>query len=58
MDTSTILLNIDLAAGTSAVVALAMIVVPNIDRIRSFRRALLRRPVRPVREQRVMADYK
>ena len=56
MDTTAILLNIDLAAGTTALVALGMVVVPNMDRIRAFRRVLTHRPVRHVREQRRMAD--
>lgn len=55
MTTGTILLNIDLAAGTSALVALGMLVVPNIDRIRAFRRGFMRRPARHVREQGVIA---
>ena len=45
MITATILLNIDLAAGTAALVAIAMVALPNIDRIRAFRRLLTRRPV-------------
>ena len=44
MTTATILLNIDLAAGTTALVALGMLAVPNIDRINALRRALTRRP--------------
>ncbi len=43
MTTADILLNIDLAGGTALVAALAMIVVPNLDRIRDARRALTRR---------------
>jgi hypothetical protein len=53
MNTAEILLNIDLAAGTTALVALGMVVVPNIDRIRAFRRALTRRPARRVLERRL-----
>jgi hypothetical protein len=56
MTNGTILLNIDLATGTSALVALGMLVVPNIDRIRAFRRAISRRPVRQVWERRRVAD--
>lgn len=56
MNTATILLNIDLAAGTAALVAIAMVARPNIDRIRAFRRLLTRRPVLHAREQRLVAD--
>ena len=56
MTTASILLNIDLAAGTSAVVAIAMFAVPNLDRLRTFRRLLARRPVRREREQRLAAS--
>jgi hypothetical protein len=56
MDTATLLLNLDLAAGTTALVAIGMIAVPNMDRIRAFRRALTRRPVRRAREQRLAAN--
>jgi hypothetical protein len=52
MNTGTILLNIDLATGTSALVALGMLVVPNIDRIRAFRLALTRRSAPHVGELR------
>jgi hypothetical protein len=52
MNTADILLNIDLAAGTTALVALGMGVVPNIDRIRTFRRVVIRRPARRVQERR------
>jgi hypothetical protein len=55
MTTGTILMNIDLAVGTSVVVALAMLAVPNADRLRAFRRLLTRRPVRRGREQRLVA---
>ena len=55
MTTGTLLLNLDLAIGTSALVAMAMIAVPNLDRIRTFRRLLARRPGRRVREQRLIA---
>lgn len=51
MTTGTILMNVDLAVGTTAVVALAMLAVPNADRLRAFRRLLTRRPVRRGREQ-------
>jgi hypothetical protein len=54
MTTSEILLNIDLAAGLSALVAIAMIAVPNLDRIRAFRRVLTRRAVRRAHEQRLV----
>ena len=56
MNSTDILLNIDLAAGTSALVALAMVAVPNIDRIRAFKRALTRRPFRHAREQRLVVN--
>jgi hypothetical protein len=55
MTTGTILMNVDLAVGTSAVVALAMLAVPNADRLRAFRRLLTRRSVRRGREQRLVA---
>ncbi|MHB8489291.1 MAG: hypothetical protein ACYDCS_08295 [Candidatus Dormibacteria bacterium] len=55
MTTGTILMNVDLAAGTTAVVALAMFAVPNIDRLRAFRRFLARRPARRGREPRLAA---
>lgn len=54
MTASDILLNIDLAAGASALVVVAMIAVPNLDRIRAFRRVLTRRAVRPAHEQRLV----
>ncbi len=58
MNTAEILLNIDLAAGTTALVALGMVVVPNLDRIRTFRRLLARRPARRVQERRLsMAGF-
>lgn len=58
MNTAEILLNIDLAACTTALVALGMVVVPNIDRIRAFGRVLTRRPVRRVLERRLsMAGF-
>ncbi|MFZ2035062.1 MAG: hypothetical protein WAW53_15025 [Candidatus Dormiibacterota bacterium] len=56
MNTTEILLNIDLAAGTTALVALAMVAVPNIDRIRAFKRALTRRPFRHTRERRLVVN--
>ncbi len=56
MNTATLLLNIDLAAGVSAVVATAMFVVPNTDRIRLFRRALTRRPVQRTRRRPATPD--
>lgn len=56
MDTATLLLNLDLAAGTTALVAIGMIAVPNMDRIRAFRRALTWRPVRHARAQRLAAN--
>ena len=55
MTTGTILINVDLAVGTSAVVALAMLAVPNADRLRAFRRLLTRRAVRRGREQCLVA---
>jgi hypothetical protein len=55
MTTGTILMNADLMVGTSAVVALVMFAVPNIDRLRAFRRFIIRRPVRRGREQRLVA---
>jgi hypothetical protein len=55
MTASEILVNIDLAAGISALVAIAMIAVPNLDRIRRFRRVLTRWIVRPAHEQRLVA---
>jgi hypothetical protein len=54
MTTSEILLNIDLAAGITALVAIAMIAVPNLERIRTFRRFLTRRTVRRAHEQRLV----
>ena len=56
MNTTDILLNIDLAAGTTALVALAMVAVPNLDRIRAFKRAFTRRPFRHERERRLVAN--
>ena len=56
MTTGTILMNVDLMVGTSAVVALAMFAVPNADRLRAFRRFLTRSPVRRGREQRLVAS--
>ncbi len=55
MTASDILLNIDLASGATALVALAMIAVPNLDRIRAFRRVLTRRRVWRAHEQRLVA---
>jgi hypothetical protein len=52
MTTGTILLNVDLAAGTTALVALGMVVVPNMDRIKVLRRLLTRRPAQQAREPR------
>lgn len=58
MNTAEILLNVDLAAGTTALVALGMAVVPNLDRIRTFRRLITRRPARRVQERRLsMAGF-
>lgn len=58
MNATEMLLNIDLAAGTTALVALGMVVVPNIDRIRTFRRVLTRRPARRAQERRLsMAGF-
>ncbi len=55
MTTGTILMNVDLAVGISAVVALAMLAVPNVDRLRTFLRLLTRHSVRRGREQRLVA---
>jgi hypothetical protein len=54
MTASEILINIDLAAGASAFVAIAMIAVPNLDRIRALRRLAPRRMVRRAHEQRLV----
>ncbi|MFZ0180770.1 MAG: hypothetical protein WAL84_12995 [Candidatus Dormiibacterota bacterium] len=54
MTASDILLNIDLAAGASALVAIAMIAVPNLERIRTYRRVVTRQRVRPAHEQRLV----
>ncbi len=54
MTSADILLNIDLAAGTTILTALAMIVVPNLDRIRDAHRALTRRRLRAAQPQRHM----
>ena len=54
MTTSEILLNIDLAAGIAALVAMAMIAVPNLERIRAFRRSLRCRTVQRAHEQRLV----
>jgi len=51
MTTGTLFLNLDLAMATSALVAMAMIAVPNLDRLRAFRLVLMRRRARHVREQ-------
>jgi hypothetical protein len=56
MTTGTILMNVDLMVGTSAVVAFAMFAVPNVDRLRAFRRFLIRRPVRRGRAQQLAAS--
>ena len=53
MTTATILLDLGLAAGTSALVTTAMFVVPNIERIR-FRGREQRRAVRQTRERRAL----
>jgi|HubBroStandDraft_4_1064222.scaffolds.fasta_scaffold501514_1 hypothetical protein len=55
MTTDTVLLNIDLAAGTAAAVAIGMLAVPNIDRVRTFWRLVTRRPARRDRERRLVA---
>jgi hypothetical protein len=52
MTTATILLNLDLAGGTTALVALGMIVVPNIDSISGLRRLVVRRLAQGAREPR------
>jgi hypothetical protein len=54
MTASDILVNIDLAAGASALVAIAMIAVPNLDHIRTFRRVVTRRRVQRAHEQRLV----
>jgi hypothetical protein len=54
MTTSDILLNIDLAGGITALVAMAMIAVPNLERMRTFRRYLTRRTVPRAHEQRLV----
>jgi hypothetical protein len=54
MTASEILLNIDLAAGASAFVAIAMIAVPNLDRMRTLRHVVTRRRVQPAHEQRLL----
>jgi hypothetical protein len=53
MTTGDILLNIDLVAGTTLVATLAMVVVPNLDRIRDAYRALTRRRFRLVQTRRL-----
>jgi hypothetical protein len=55
MTTGTVLMNVDLMVGTSALVALAMFAVPNVDRLRAIRRFITRRPVRRGRGQRLGA---
>jgi hypothetical protein len=55
MTTGTILMNADLAAGTTALVAIAMFVVPNTERLRELKRFVTRRPVRRGRERRFVA---
>lgn len=55
MTTSDILLNLDLAAGITGLVAMAMITVPNLERVRVRRRFLTRRTGRRVHEQRLVA---
>ena len=55
MTTGTVLMNVDLMVGTSALVALAMFAVPNVDRLRAIRRFITRRPVRRGRGQRRVA---
>jgi hypothetical protein len=55
MTTGTVLMNVDLMVGTSALVALAMFAVPNVDRLRAIRRFITRRPVRRGRGQRLVA---
>jgi hypothetical protein len=52
MTTATLLLNVDLAAGITALVAIGMVVVPNIDRINTLRRLVTRRPAQRARERR------
>jgi len=54
MTASDILLNIDLAAGASLLVAIAMIAVPNLDRIAALRRVVTRRRVHVAHEQRLV----
>jgi hypothetical protein len=52
MTTATLLLNIDLAAGATALVTLGMIAVPNIDRINALRQLVSRRPAQRARKRR------
>ncbi|MGA7987669.1 MAG: hypothetical protein WCB51_04645 [Candidatus Dormiibacterota bacterium] len=54
MTTATMLLNLTLGVGTSGLVATAMTVVPNLDRIRLARRAHTTRHLR--RPQHLGAD--
>ena len=54
MTASEILVNIDLAAGISALVAITMIAVPNLDRIRAARRVFPRRAAQAAHEQRLV----
>ena len=51
MTTATMLLNIGLAAGTTGVIAAAMTLAPNLDRIRLARRYRVRRERRRIRER-------
>ncbi len=51
MTTATMLLNAGLAAGTTAAVATAMTITPNLDRIRLARRSRVARQRRRIRER-------
>jgi hypothetical protein len=51
MTTATVLLDLGLAAGTSALVTTAMIIVPNIERIRFYGRHHRIREPRRTRER-------
>jgi hypothetical protein len=54
MTTATILLDLGLAAGTTALVTTAMFVIPNIERIRFRGREHRIRSVHQVRERRAL----
>jgi hypothetical protein len=54
MTTATILLDLGLAAGTSALITTAMFVIPNIERIRARGREQRIRTVLQTRERRAL----